>query len=62
MTLRTLTQPLLCALFRLAYRRWLVFPDGMRREAVRVTGWRSARVLTRTGQTRRMTVCFWRWT
>lgn len=61
MTLRALTQPLLCALFRLVYRRWLVFPDGMRREVLHVTGWRSAKVLTRTGQTMRMTVCFGRW-
>ena len=62
MTLRTLTQPLLCTLFRLVYRPWHHFPDGTRREVVRVTGWRSAKIITRTGQTMRMTVCFGRWT
>ena len=62
MTLRTLTQPLLCWLFRRVYHRWLVFPDGTRREVLRVTGWRSARVVTRTGQRMTITICFGRLT
>jgi hypothetical protein len=46
--------------FALVYRRWLWnawHPTNDR--VIRVTGWRSAIVETRSGQRRHMTACFW---
>jgi hypothetical protein len=53
-------QSILRPVFEFVYRRWLWCDWHKAHDSVvRVTGWRSAIVETRSGQRRHMTACFW---
>ena len=53
-------QRMLCWLFAKVYRRWLWNDWHQNYDTVtHVLGWRTARVVTKSGSVRCMTPCFW---
>jgi hypothetical protein len=53
-------QRMLCWLFSMVYRRWLWNDWHQNYDTVtHVLGWRTARVVTKSGSVRCMTPCFW---